>query len=161
MRISKKGSTEVLLDGIPSGGSHFTNRPVVGRDRWIYFSQDTITNSGVLGPDSVLMGWVDERPHLHDVLARDIALRGVNFLMCVNPRIGEIHHLACNTGAGPASLLRNGGLERPLDARFDPTQKAMYVTDFRPNPSAATAAWPQKHWRRLANHARRVTEEPS
>ena len=31
---------------------------------------------------------------------------------------------------GPASKVGNGGLERPLDARFDPSGRALYVVDF-------------------------------
>lgn len=31
---------------------------------------------------------------------------------------------------GPASLLKTGGLERPIAARFDPEGKALYIVDF-------------------------------
>ncbi len=45
---------------------------------------------------------------------------------------GVIEDFAVNRGKtnGPASLLNNGGLERPLALRFDPDGKALYVVDF-------------------------------
>jgi glucose/arabinose dehydrogenase len=45
---------------------------------------------------------------------------------------GIVHGFAENHGrrAGPASLLGNGGLERPVAARFHPRGDALYVVDF-------------------------------
>jgi glucose/arabinose dehydrogenase len=50
----------------------------------------------------------------------------------VNPADGVIHDFAVNRGKknGPASLLKSGGLERPVCVRFDRTGEAMYVVDF-------------------------------
>jgi glucose/arabinose dehydrogenase len=53
-------------------------------------------------------------------------------LVRVDVRTGVIADFAANRGDtnGPASQLGGGGLERPVDARFDPTGTALYVVDF-------------------------------
>ncbi|HEY3499486.1 MAG TPA: PQQ-dependent sugar dehydrogenase [Polyangiaceae bacterium] len=50
----------------------------------------------------------------------------------VNVQTGVSYDFAVNRGdeSGPASLLRSGGLERPVSARFDPFGSALYVVDF-------------------------------
>jgi glucose/arabinose dehydrogenase len=50
----------------------------------------------------------------------------------VNPTNGVIHSFATNKGDqnAPASYLKRGGLERPVDAKFSPDGSALYVVDF-------------------------------
>jgi glucose/arabinose dehydrogenase len=50
----------------------------------------------------------------------------------VNPETGNIADFAVNEGKrnGPASFLKNGGLERPVAVKFSPDGKTMYVVDF-------------------------------
>ncbi|MEW5729021.1 MAG: PQQ-dependent sugar dehydrogenase [Pseudomonadota bacterium] len=50
----------------------------------------------------------------------------------VDVETGVIHDFAVNAGkvAGPASWGRTRGLERPIDASFDPSGRALYVVDF-------------------------------
>lgn len=50
----------------------------------------------------------------------------------VDVETGEIHDFAVNRGGkqAPASYLRTGGLERPIDAAFDPASRSLYVVDF-------------------------------
>jgi hypothetical protein len=50
----------------------------------------------------------------------------------VNVDNGIIHDFAVNKGNknGPASWLGNGGLERPVSVKFDPSGKALYIVDF-------------------------------
>jgi len=50
----------------------------------------------------------------------------------VNVDNGVIHDFAVNKGHknGPASWLSQGGLERPVSVKFDPSGKALYVIDF-------------------------------
>ena len=79
VRITPDGSTSVIADGIPSKGDHHTNGPVIGPDGWLYFGQGAITNSGVVGEDNALFGWLIPRPKLHDIPGRDVVLRGQNF----------------------------------------------------------------------------------
>jgi glucose/arabinose dehydrogenase len=53
-------------------------------------------------------------------------------IMRVDVETGTIHDFAINRGEenGPASWLESGGLERPLNVRFDPTGTALYIADF-------------------------------
>ncbi len=50
----------------------------------------------------------------------------------VEPHSGVIHDFVSNRGGsnGPASVLKNGGIERPIAVRFSPNGDAMYVVDF-------------------------------
>jgi glucose/arabinose dehydrogenase len=50
----------------------------------------------------------------------------------VNPVNGVIGDFASNKGEtnGPATRLGSGGLERPVDVKFDPSGSALYVVDF-------------------------------
>jgi glucose/arabinose dehydrogenase len=50
----------------------------------------------------------------------------------VDPETGVIEDFAVNRGRtnGPASKLNSGGLERPVDARFNPAGDALYIVDF-------------------------------
>lgn len=50
----------------------------------------------------------------------------------VNPGTGDITDFMANRGKtiGPATWMGNAGIERPVDARFDPAGAALYVTDF-------------------------------
>jgi glucose/arabinose dehydrogenase len=50
----------------------------------------------------------------------------------VNPKNGVIDTFAANAGStnGPASKLETKGLERPVDAQFDPSGEALYIVDF-------------------------------
>jgi glucose/arabinose dehydrogenase len=50
----------------------------------------------------------------------------------VNVENGVIRDFVVNKGNrnGPASMLKSGGLERPLSVKFDPAGKVLYVVDF-------------------------------
>jgi glucose/arabinose dehydrogenase len=79
VRITLDGKETTVVDGLPSKGDHFTNAPVFGPDGWLYFAQGTVTNSGVVGQDNVLFGWLPVRPKMHDIPGQDIVLTGQNF----------------------------------------------------------------------------------
>ena len=79
VRITTDGAVDVLVDGLPSLGDHHTNGPIVDDDGWIYFGQGTATNSGVVGEDSFLFGWLPKQPDFHDIPCQDVQLAGVNF----------------------------------------------------------------------------------
>ena len=67
-----------LVSGLPSRGDHHTNGPVV-REGWVYFSQGTATNAGVVGEDNAAFGWLSRAPQVRDVPCKDVTLAGVNF----------------------------------------------------------------------------------
>jgi glucose/arabinose dehydrogenase len=79
VKIARDGTRTVLVDKLPSTGDHHTDGPVVGDDGYVYFGQGTATNSGVVGEDSLLLGWLDKHPDTHDIPCKDIVLRGTNF----------------------------------------------------------------------------------
>jgi glucose/arabinose dehydrogenase len=79
VRIASDGARTVLVDKLPSTGDHQTDGPVVGADGFVYFGQGTATNSGVVGEDSLLLGWLREHPDTHDIPCKDIVLKGTNF----------------------------------------------------------------------------------
>jgi glucose/arabinose dehydrogenase len=80
VRLDASGASTVLASGLPSGGDHHTNGPVVSADGWVYFGQGTVTNSAVVGQDSADFGWLGKRPQLHDIPARDVVLAGQDFM---------------------------------------------------------------------------------
>jgi glucose/arabinose dehydrogenase len=77
--ITRDGRITPLVADIPSFGDHHTNGPVLGPDGWLYFSQGTVTNSGVVGVDNYKFGWLKQYPTFHDVPGQDITLSGENF----------------------------------------------------------------------------------
>lgn len=79
VRIELDGRTSTIVDGLPSKGDHHTNAPTVGPDGWIYFGQGAVTNSGVVGEDNALFGWLTVRPKMHDLPGQDVTLAGRNF----------------------------------------------------------------------------------
>ncbi|MEW6612818.1 MAG: PQQ-dependent sugar dehydrogenase [Pseudomonadota bacterium] len=79
LRVTLDGRITPLAEGLPSLGDHHTNRPVVGPDGWLYFSQGTVTNAAVVGPDNAEFGWLKRYPDFHDIPCRDVTLAGRNF----------------------------------------------------------------------------------
>lgn len=68
-----------LVTGLPSLGDHQNNQLTAGPDGKIYFGQGTVTNSGVVGLDNFLFGWLAQHPDAKDIPARDIKLKGQEF----------------------------------------------------------------------------------
>jgi glucose/arabinose dehydrogenase len=78
-RLSADGRERTTVIGdLHTGGDHFTTDLVVGPDGALYFGVGSVTNSAVVGLDS-LMAWATMLPEFHDVSARDLKLRGINF----------------------------------------------------------------------------------
>jgi glucose/arabinose dehydrogenase len=80
--ISQKGKISVLegstvrdlVTGLPSKGDHHNNQIIVGPDGKLYVGQGTASNSGVVGIDNYVFGWLRNDRDFHDVPARDIEL---------------------------------------------------------------------------------------
>ena len=64
-----------VLDGLPGGGNYHTNKVVVGGDDWLYFGQGALTNSGIVGLDAMMLGWLKTLPHPCDIPGRDVVLQ--------------------------------------------------------------------------------------
>ncbi len=68
-----------LVNGLRTFGDHYSSELVLGPDSFLYFGVGVATNSGVVGMDNFLGGWLSQSPHEHDVPARDIRLVGEDF----------------------------------------------------------------------------------
>ncbi|WP_338847143.1 hypothetical protein V8J88_00315 [Massilia sp. W12] len=80
-RISRlfpdSGKLQVLQDNLPGHGNYQTNMAVAGPDGKLYFSQGALTNSGMIGHDSLQMAWLREIEHAADIPGMEIVLRDV------------------------------------------------------------------------------------
>ncbi len=72
------GATVTLVDDLPGFGNYHTNMVAVGPDGKLYFSQGAMTNSAVMGPDSVDLAWLRELQHNADIPGYDITLAGIS-----------------------------------------------------------------------------------
>ncbi|HZD35488.1 MAG TPA: hypothetical protein VE130_09810 [Nitrososphaeraceae archaeon] len=68
-----------LVVGLPAGGDHPNDQLVFGPDGRMYFAVGSATNSGVVGIDNYMLGWLSSFPMVHDVPAKNITLAGQNF----------------------------------------------------------------------------------
>jgi glucose/arabinose dehydrogenase len=84
--VVQGNSLKDILTDLPHG-DHHNNKIVFGPDGKIYMGQGTMTNTGVVGIDNYLFGWLKEHPELHETPCRDITLTGENF-ESVNPLTG-------------------------------------------------------------------------
>lgn len=78
LKISREGTITALVEGLPSFGDHHTDGLVI-HNGYLYFSQGTATNSGVVGKDNYDFGWLSRNPQFHDIPCRDVVLRGKNY----------------------------------------------------------------------------------
>ncbi|MGE5589152.1 MAG: PQQ-dependent sugar dehydrogenase [Bacillota bacterium] len=79
VRVDPDGSKQVLVDGLRSGGDHYTGKVVFDREGRMYFGVGTFTNSAVVGLDNFIFGWLPDHRYEHDVPARTYVLRGENY----------------------------------------------------------------------------------
>ena len=77
-RITPEGDRTIVLDGLPGHGNYQTNMAVV-RDGWIWFGQGAMTNMGVVGPDSLELGWLGELDHAVDRPGYPISVTDASF----------------------------------------------------------------------------------
>jgi glucose/arabinose dehydrogenase len=72
------GEATTVLDDLPGFGNYHTNMAVIGPEGKLYFSQGSLTNSGIIGLDSNDLGWLQRVQHNCDIPAFDLVLAGVN-----------------------------------------------------------------------------------
>ncbi|MEJ7593229.1 MAG: PQQ-dependent sugar dehydrogenase [Planctomycetaceae bacterium] len=77
--LEEKGKVRDLVTDLPSFGDHHNNQMTVGPEGKIYFGQGSATNSGVVGVDNYLLGWLAPYPDFADVPGMDITLLGQAF----------------------------------------------------------------------------------
>ncbi|MDP8924488.1 MAG: PQQ-dependent sugar dehydrogenase, partial [Chloroflexota bacterium] len=73
------GSRTDIITGLPSLGDHYNENVAIGPDGKLYITQGSATESGVVGPDNYLFGWLPQAPQFSDVPCRDLTLAGVNY----------------------------------------------------------------------------------
>lgn len=78
--LETDGAVRDLVTDLPSLGDHHNNQLAVGPGGEIFFGQGTATNSGVVGIDNFMMGWLVLHPDFHDVPANTITLRDRDFV---------------------------------------------------------------------------------
>lgn len=77
--VFENGRVRDIVTGLPSHGDHSNNQLSIGPDGKLYFGQGSATNSGVVGIDNFMFGWMAYDREAHDVPARDIVLSGGSF----------------------------------------------------------------------------------
>lgn len=75
----KTGLHHPILTGLPAGGDHPNGPVVAGPDGWLYFGIGSATNAGVVGPDNISRGWVQQHPQTRDIPCQPVTLRGINY----------------------------------------------------------------------------------
>jgi glucose/arabinose dehydrogenase len=78
--VDDGGQLVTVISGLPGQGDHQANQ-LIFKDGHMYLSIGTVTNSGVVGPDNAVFGWLKKPANrqLHDVPCRDITLTGEVF----------------------------------------------------------------------------------
>jgi glucose/arabinose dehydrogenase len=77
--VVENGKLRDIVTGFPSLGDHQNNQIVMGSDGKIYMGQGTSTNSGVVGEDNYIFGWLQKNSQVHEIPCKDITLTGENF----------------------------------------------------------------------------------
>ncbi len=109
-RVQTDGSIHTIIGGLPGLGNYHTNMVAVGPDNKLYFSQGTLTNTGVIGMDAYELGWLGRLPHNCDIPGFDITLTGQNF-ETVNP-LAQDGEVKATTGAfSPFNTASQAGQE--------------------------------------------------
>lgn len=73
--VLPSGTLKRIITGLPGKGDHQANQ-LVFKDGKMYLGIGTVTNSGVVGPDNAVFGWLTkpQNRNLSDVPCRDITL---------------------------------------------------------------------------------------
>lgn len=77
--IENNGTLKDIVTNLPSLGDHHNNNIVLGPEGKIYLGQGTTTNSGVVGTDNYISGWLKKDSLIHEIPCRDVTLVGQNF----------------------------------------------------------------------------------
>jgi glucose/arabinose dehydrogenase len=148
--ISHKGKVSVLRDGrvvdivtgLPSEGDHHNNQLAVGPDGKIYVGQGAVSNSGIVGIDNFVFGWLGKYPKLHDTPAQPIEVRekrfaSLNPLKLSTERAGLLANTGPFQGFGDSGKNRIPASDKPTSVIFrfhpDGSQFEVYAWGLR-NP---------------------------
>jgi glucose/arabinose dehydrogenase len=76
-RLELDGTHKDVLDNLPGGGNYHTGEVAFGPDGKMYWGQGAMTNTGLVGLDALIMGWLRKLPHSVDIPGYDIVLNDV------------------------------------------------------------------------------------
>ena len=75
------GAVKDIIVGLPTNVNHQNNQIAFSPDgKRLYVGIGSATNSGVVGEDDAIIGWLPNEPNVHDVPAKNITLTGQNFV---------------------------------------------------------------------------------
>jgi glucose/arabinose dehydrogenase len=87
-RLELDGTITNVLDNLPGGGNYHTGMVAFGPDGKMYWGQGAMTNTGIVGLDALIMGWLKKLPHSVDIPGYDIVLNDVR-VQTRNPFVQE------------------------------------------------------------------------
>ncbi|MGN6033711.1 MAG: PQQ-dependent sugar dehydrogenase [Thermomicrobiales bacterium] len=76
-RVELDGTWKDVLNNLPGGGNYHTGEVAFGPDGKMYWGQGAMTNTGIVGLDALIMGWLKKLPHSVDIPGYDIKLNDV------------------------------------------------------------------------------------
>jgi hypothetical protein len=76
-RLELDGRTTDILDNLPGGGNYHTGEVAFGTDGKMYWGQGAMTNTGLVGLDALIMGWLKKLPHSVDIPGYDVVVNDV------------------------------------------------------------------------------------
>jgi glucose/arabinose dehydrogenase len=92
------GTVKDIIVGLPTNVNHQNNQIAFSTEgKRLYVGIGSATNSGVVGEDDAMIGWLPNEPNVHDVPGNNIILTGQNFVSN-NPLTAEPNDIA-TTGA--------------------------------------------------------------
>lgn len=92
------GAVKDIITGLPSNANHHNNQIAFSPDgKRLYVGIGTATNSGVVGEDDYMLGWLANGPGLYNIPGKNITLTEQNFVT-KNPLTAEPNDTAI-TGA--------------------------------------------------------------
>ncbi|MGI8486902.1 MAG: PQQ-dependent sugar dehydrogenase, partial [Thermomicrobiales bacterium] len=76
-RLELDGTHVDIRNNLPGGGNYHTGEVAFGPDDKMYWGQGAMTNTGLVGLDALIMGWLKKLPHSVDIPGYDIELNDV------------------------------------------------------------------------------------
>ncbi len=75
------GELKDIIVGLPTNTNHQNNQIAFSPDgKRLYVGIGSATNSGVIGEDDSMLGWLPNEPNVHDVPGNNITITGQNFV---------------------------------------------------------------------------------
>jgi len=140
--ISHRGKISVLVGnevqdivtGLPSQGDCQNNQISAGPDGKLYVGQGTASNSGVVGVDNYVFGWLGKHPNVHDLSPFALELRETQF-ESLNPLKLSTDKEKLNAVTGPfqpfgqsgATIIRGTVKANGTILRFNPDGSGLEV----------------------------------